>query len=77
MSANRSWFCPLYQNEISEGRCLDINLQRLGFFKHDALHEAMQALGKTQLEISKTCEVCPNQPLRDPRSEGPEKDEAE
>jgi hypothetical protein len=64
MNPNSSWFCPLYQNEISAGRCLDINLERLGFFKNDALHEVMEATGKSELEVSATCETCPNQPLR-------------
>jgi hypothetical protein len=58
------WFYPLVNREIPEGLCLDINYQRLQFFKADVLADAQRETGKTIEEVSAICEVCPNQPLR-------------
>ncbi len=58
------WFCPLYDRDIAEGKCLDINHERLGFFATGSLAEVTKATGKREPEISRTCEVCPNLPLK-------------
>ena len=60
-----SWYCPLLKGDISDGLCLDINSQRLGWFKPDVLTAAQQKSGKTVEELSSICEACPHQPLRD------------
>lgn len=57
------WFCPLLNREIAEGYCLDIQYQRLGYFKPDVLTEAQQESGKSTDEVSAVCENCSNQPL--------------
>lgn len=54
------WFCPLLNREIAEGYCTDINYQRLGYFKHDVLKEAIAESGQTVEAISVVCEACPN-----------------
>ena len=62
---NDGWYCPLLQRDIEQGLCLDINFQRLKYFKPDVLKDAQREAGKTIEEISSICEACPNQPLRD------------
>jgi hypothetical protein len=57
------WHCPLLKRDIPEGLCLDINYQRLHYFKQDELKEAQRETGKTVEKISSICEACPNQPL--------------
>jgi len=42
---------------------LDINYQRLKFFKPNDLTKAMQETGKSIEDITLICEACPNQPL--------------
>lgn len=59
------WYCPLLKYDIPEGLCLDINYERLQFFKPGVLNNAQRATGKTVEAISSICEACPNQPLRD------------
>ncbi len=61
---DRLWYCPFLARMIEEGRCLDINYQRLGYVKSDVLAEAQRETQKTVDEISAVCEACPNQPLR-------------
>jgi hypothetical protein len=58
-----SWYCPLYQNEISAGRCVEINLERLHFLNGTALQDLAGSTGKREPEVSSTCEHCPNMPL--------------
>lgn len=53
------WFCPLYKKEISEGLCLDINYERLEYFKSEVLKGTMKQLQKSREEINHTCEHCP------------------
>jgi hypothetical protein len=60
---DRQWYCPLLNAMIEEGRCLDINYQRVGLFTPDALAEAMAATGLTVEGVSAICTACPNQPL--------------
>lgn len=57
-------YCPLHNNDIPQGLCFDINLQRLGYFKHDALAEVQSLTGKLIAEINQTCDICSNQPLQ-------------
>jgi hypothetical protein len=45
--------------------CLDINLQRLRYFKPSDLAGVQQETGKTIAQISAICEDCPNLPLRE------------
>lgn len=56
------WFCPLYGRNIAEGRCLDINYERLGHMTAGCLAEITRLTGKREPEISRTCESCPNLP---------------
>lgn len=57
------WFCPLFNKEISEGLCLDINYERSGYFKGETLKNTMKQLQKSKEDINLTCESCPNMPL--------------
>jgi hypothetical protein len=59
------WFCPLYKKEIAEGLCLDINYERLEYFKGETLKDIMTQLHKTKDEIDFVCENCPNLPLKE------------
>jgi hypothetical protein len=60
------WACPLLNRQIAEGLCLDINYERLRLFNAGVLSDAQRETGKTLEEINGICEVCPNQPLRQP-----------
>lgn len=57
------WFCPLYQAEIAEGKCLDINYERLGYMAGGCLDEVTRLVGKREPEISRTCETCQHLPF--------------
>lgn len=63
LSERRS--CPLVGREIDAGFCLEVNLERLEFFKPDALADVMRQTGLTVEQVSARCEVCPHQPLTD------------
>jgi hypothetical protein len=64
-SEDRSWDCPLLGKRIEEGLCIDINYQRLRLVKEDVLAEVKRTIKKTNDEISRVCEGCPNLPLQD------------
>ncbi len=55
--------CPLLGRDIAVGYCLDVNYQRLGFFKPGILLEVQGETGRTVEEIAVVCESCPNFPL--------------
>ena len=57
------WWCPLLNKEITEGYCLDINNERLGFFKTGSLDQVKSITQKTLEEINSICDKCPNFPL--------------
>lgn len=59
------YFCPIFKRDIASGKCLDINHERLGYFRSDSLHEIKKCTGLKKLEVDKTCEACPNLPLKD------------
>ena len=63
------WFCPLYGKDIAEGKCFDINYERLGIFNTNSLDEVTNYTGKREPEITHTCETCPNFPLREMEKE--------
>jgi hypothetical protein len=64
MNDEPDWYCPLLKRTIEEGRCYDINVERLGYFKPDTLADAQRRTGLTVEEVSAVCEACPNLPLR-------------
>jgi hypothetical protein len=59
------YFCPLYGYDIAEGKCCDINYERLGYLSDGCLDEITATTGKREPEITKTCESCPNLPFKD------------
>ena len=59
------WYCPFYKRDIAEGKCLDINYERLGYMEAGCLREVTKLTGKTKAEIDETCEACPNFPFKD------------
>jgi hypothetical protein len=61
----KEWYCPLYQKNIAEGKCLDINYERLGYMDCGCLLEVTQLTGKTKDEINRTCQSCPNLPIKE------------
>ena len=56
------WFCPLYEKEISETLCVEVNLE----LSHAVVKEHIIFLNKFKglniQNIDKICELCPNQP---------------
>ncbi len=59
------WYCPLFEVDIAEGKCLDINYERLGYLAAGCLDEIERVTGKREPDVTKTCESCPNQPFAD------------
>lgn len=59
------YFCPLYGRELAQGKCLDINYERLGYLSDGCLDEVTAVTGKKEPEISMTCQACPNLPFGD------------
>ncbi len=55
--------CPLYGHDIAEGKCLDINYERLGYLSDGCLDEVTAVTGKKEPEITKTYRTCPNLPF--------------
>jgi hypothetical protein len=64
-SSDSSYFCPLFGRDIAEGKCLDINYERLGYMSAGCLDEVTAFTGKMEPEITRTCEACPNLPFDD------------
>ena len=60
-----SYFCPLYAHDIAEGKCLDINYERLGYLSNGCLYEVTALTGKKEPEITRTCKARPNLPFDD------------
>jgi hypothetical protein len=61
--ADSKYFCPLFGRDIAEGKCLDINYERLGYLSDGCLDEVTSTTGKKEPEISTVCEACPNLPF--------------
>jgi hypothetical protein len=64
-TSSKEWYCPLYKRSIAEGKCLDINFERLGYMNCGCLHEVTKLTGKTKAEIDRTCIECPNLPIKE------------
>jgi hypothetical protein len=64
-SSSARYFCPLYGRDIAQGKCLDINYERLGYLSAGCLDEVAAITGKQEPEITKTCTACPNLPFGD------------
>lgn len=62
LPSRSGWFCPLYEAEIAEGKCLDINYERRGYMATGCLAEVTKITGKREPLITETCERCPNLP---------------
>ena len=62
---NSKYFCPLYDRDIAEGECLDINYERLGYLSAGCLDEITRFTGRKESEIAKICEACSNLPFPD------------
>ncbi len=54
----KKYFCPIFNKEIAEGLCIEINLGVLSVLK-----EVFEETGKEKSEISNICDTCPNYPL--------------
>ena len=52
--------CPLYNRNIGLGKYLDVNYERLGFIKLDNYKDLTKTTGKSESELSRICESCPN-----------------
>jgi len=59
------YFCPLYGRDIAQGKCLDINYERLGYLLNGCLDEIAAVTSKKEPEVTQTCETCPNLPFGD------------
>ncbi|QKS71233.1 hypothetical protein FLK61_31475 [Paenalkalicoccus suaedae] len=57
------YFCPLYNREIDEGKCLDINYELIRAKKKEELKMLQKFLKKDVKEIEKTCISCENYPF--------------
>lgn len=53
------YYCPLLDKEIEQGLCIDINYERLKYFKAGILKE----IQKTEQAANKACEKCPKKPV--------------
>lgn len=63
MTAGKPLLCPLYEREISTGKCLDINYERLKYTQLDDLKD-LRKIGKKKIEeLISICRQCPNQPF--------------
>lgn len=62
-TSSHHYFCPLLNEEISEGLCYDINVQRKGYFKVNELKEVIAKTNNTLPEIAVICEACTHYPL--------------
>lgn len=58
----KEYYCLLYEHEIAEGLCLDINYERLGYMSGGCLEDVLVRTGKSEPEVSRACTVCPNNP---------------
>jgi len=56
--------CPLLNRDIDLGLCLEVNYERLGYFKPDSLAYARRVTGLSVERVSEVCEAWPHQPLR-------------
>ncbi len=59
---DQSWYCPLYKRTIAEGKCLDINFERLGYVRGEYLRELFRLTGKAKEAVDLKCQSCPNCP---------------
>jgi hypothetical protein len=62
-ATKKEWYCPLYEKDIAEGKCLDINYERLGYMNSGCLAEVDRLTGKNKSDVDRTCESCPNLPV--------------
>lgn len=60
----KEWHCPLYKKNIAEGKCLDINYERLRYMDCGCLLEVTRLTGQSKDEIDRTCRSCPNLPIK-------------
>jgi hypothetical protein len=63
--SEKSWHCPLFGRDIAEGKCFDINYERLGYMNGGCLQEIERVAGKDRAEVNKTCAACPRLPLKE------------
>ncbi|KPK76988.1 MAG: hypothetical protein AMJ79_04785 [Phycisphaerae bacterium SM23_30] len=61
MKTGKGLFCPLYGREISTGKCLDINYERLGLVQKDNFDDIKKITRRSTAELSDICHKCPNQ----------------
>ena len=57
------WFCPLYQRDIAEGQCLDINYELTDYKVEEYLNDIRKITGKDKSRILDVCKSCPNYPF--------------
>ena len=65
MQKGEPLFCPLYERNISTGKCLDINYERLNYVQYDYFKDLVKIRKLTLQELEKICYDCPNQPFPD------------
>jgi hypothetical protein len=61
----RAWWCPLYEAHIAEGKCLEINYERLGLMSGGHMEEIRKLRGMVPMRVCEVCRSCPNQPIGD------------
>ena len=59
------WFCPIYSRDIAEGKCLDINYERIGYMESGCFEEIRKLFGFSAQEIESKCKGCPRLPFND------------
>lgn len=57
------YYCPLYEKEIEQGLCFDINLELEGIMKKDTIIPNELKEKRTVEEIKNTCMNCINYPF--------------
>lgn len=58
------YYCLLIKNEISSGKCLDINYELTNIIKEDLMKGIKMTLNMNRDEMETICLCCPYYPLK-------------
>jgi|GEM_PF-3492980 len=58
MNNNDYFYCPIYKKEIDVALCMDINYERLQYFKTGALKDIKKLFNLEKTEVDEICNTC-------------------
>jgi hypothetical protein len=61
--SDKTIYCLIYKKRITEGLCIDINNERLGFFKTGQIQAIKKMYFLSKEDINKICKKCPYIPF--------------